>query len=181
MKQSPSHIESQIREKKNEIEHIGSHIETLNKQRAIQSTKETAGVARAARIEDIDKEIEDYERVLKNLPHEIDALKEQLTRVRRDEDYDKEILKTAPSLSEGQRLSKILLKQLEGAEKTSGKLIQMRVQRDAIRRQTDQPLAAPHTSSGFHSLKLLTEICQKEIDGQGRVSNRFKDLPEQYI
>lgn len=182
MKQNPAYIEKQVQEKKNEIERAHSFIETLNKKRALKMTKENASVARARRIEDIDREIEDCRRILKNLPHEITALEEQLEQAKKDEDYNREILKTSPPLGENQRLSKVLLKQLEQAKLTSDRLIEMRQARNLIRRQTGRSLGAPCTCSGFYSLKLLVEICQRECDGGGgRVSHRYKNLPEQLI
>lgn len=182
MKQNPAYIQQQISEKKLELEGIEDQIQSLRKQRATTEAIKTGPLSRIGRVETIDGDIRELERRRQNAPFEIEELEKKLLQTQKDEEYDKKILLTAPSLSEGQRLSKILLKQLEGAKTTSDRLIEMYQARNAIRRQTDQPLAAPRVCSGFYSLKLLVEIAKRESNGQGgRVSHRYKNLPEQLI
>lgn len=181
MKESVAHVQSLIDEKKNELMGVEGQIESLRKERARTEASKPGSLARVRAIESIDDEIANLLRQKQNAPFEIETLQTRLEQAKKDEDYDREILKGAPSLSESQKLSKILLKQLEAAKQTSDRLIAMRQARDLIRRQTEQPLGAPCTCSGFHSLKLLIEMCSREVAGGGRTSRLYKNLPEQVI
>lgn len=182
MKENPAHVQSLIDKKRCELAGAEDQIESLRKQRARTEASKPGSLARVRAIESIDDEIADLERQKQNAPFEIETLQTRLEQAKKDEKDDEKILWSMPSLSKAQEDSKRLLLQLQAAKETSDRLITMRVQADQIRGRTGKVITRPCTCSGFHSLKLLVEICEREANGQGgRVSVRYKNLPEQII
>lgn len=182
MKESPAYVQSLIDEKKNEIAGVEGQIESLRQQRARTEASRPGSLSRVRTIESIDDQIANLERQKANSPFEIETLQTRLEQAEQAEKDDEKILQSMPSLSKAQEDSKRLLLQLQAAKETSDRLITMRVQADQIRERTGKIITRPCTCSGFHSLRLLVELCEREANGQGgRVSVRYKDLPEQYI
>lgn len=158
-------LQEKIKSGEKAIEAISREIGRLNSGLEIEKSKPNASAVVLANIKE---QIEKAENNILMVKRNIELNKAHIGRLE-DEQREKErLLKNIPDLSEMQRLSKLVLGHLKAAKEANEKLSEMQRYCNDIKEKTGQRISRPHTTQGFYSLKLLTEICQHEIEGKGR-------------
>ena len=148
-------------------------LEALRRKRAEESSRNQPS---SRRLEYFDDAIVLIKGEIDNLPFEITAIEDQLTASKEADTARKQLHDTFMEkipIKDIQKKSRLLLKQLELAEKTNEEILEFHRRRIEIEKDTGRKIAVLNICGGFNSLKILAGICGEENNGIPRGFTRW--------
>lgn len=123
---------------------------------------------REKKLIECDEQIEETEARIKAISFNMEQLEKQRPEFEKKDRMEMAMLDDMPRISEMQKLSKLLHKQLEAAEETNQKLRAKIRAVDNVKRDSGKTIALPGISKGSRYLGTIAREIGRETSGEGR-------------